>query len=179
MSRIGKKIVTVPKEVKLDIKPESVGVTGPKGTLSVKLPVNIVVELKDSEISVKRITNDKNARAAHGLVRMLIANMIHGVTQGYSKELSVIGVGFKVQLQGNDLKLQIGFSHDVIFPVPQEVKAEVGKQNKVIISGIDKQKVGDVAARLRALYPPEPYKGKGIRYVDEIVKKKAGKKVTK
>jgi large subunit ribosomal protein L6 len=179
MSRVGKKPIAVPKDVKIGINQGMISVEGPKGKLSYEIPLNINVETKEGNVWVKRSADTKPQRALHGLVRMLIFNMIKGVTEGYSKELEIIGVGFKAQLQGDNLKLQLGFSHDVLFPVPEGIKIETAKPTQLAIRGIDKQKVGDTAARIRSIYPPEPYKGKGIRYVGEYVRKKLGKAVTK
>ena len=179
MSRVGKKPITVPKEVKIGINQGMISVEGPKGKLSYDIPANIDVESKEGNIWVKRSADTKPQRSLHGLVRMLISNMIKGVTEGYSKELEIVGVGFKAQLQGNNLKLQLGFSHEVVFPVPEGIKIETAKSTQLVIRGIDKQKVGDTAARIRSIYLPEPYKGKGIRYAGEYVRKKIGKAVTK
>lgn len=179
MSRIGKKPITIPKEVKINIDNGIVSVEGPKGKLSYQYPPEIKLEQKDAQLWVRRSQDNKQQRTLHGLARMLIFNMIKGVTEGYSKELEIIGIGFKAQLQGNNLKLQLGFSHDVLFPVPEGIKIETTKPTQLVVRGIDKQKVGDTAARIRAIYPPEPYKGKGIRYVGEYVKKKVGKAITK
>lgn len=175
MSRLGIKPIPLPKEVKFSLSDGKVLVEGPKGKLDLKLPPRIRVETKDAAVFVKRETNIKTDKALHGLVRALIANMVKGVTEGYTKELEIIGVGFKAQVQGNNLNLQLGFSHPVNVKVPEGIKIETPKQTQIVIRGIDKEKVGKIASEIRAIYPPEPYKGKGIRYAGEYVKKKVGK----
>lgn len=175
MSRIGVKPVAVPKEVKIEIKDGKILVEGPKGKLSRPLSDRIKIEIKDGQARVSRSSDIKADRALHGLYRALIFNMIKGVTEGYNKKLEIIGVGFRALVQGNNLNMQLGFSHPVNFPVPEGIKIETPKNTQIIISGIDKEKVGEIAAEIRAIYPPEPYKGKGIRYADEYVKKKVGK----
>jgi large subunit ribosomal protein L6 len=175
MSRIGKKPLTIPKDVKVEAKDGAVSVEGPKGKLMRPLSGRINIEIEDNRIFVKRLTDVKSDKALHGLYRALINNMIKGVTEGYSKELEVIGVGFKAQAQGNNLNLQLSFSHPVNFPIPEGIKIETPKPNQIVIKGIDKERVGAVAAEIRGILPPEPYKGKGIRYVGEYVRKKVGK----
>ncbi len=175
MSRIGKKAVAIPKEVKVDINDGLVSVEGPKGKCSLRLSYRVSVQIKEGQLFVNRVSNIKTDKALHGLTRALIANMVKGVMEGYVKELEIIGVGFKAQLQGNSLNMQLGFSHPVSFPVPEGIKIEVPKPTQIIIRGIDKEKVGKAASEIRAIYPPEPYKGKGIRYLGEYVKKKVGK----
>lgn len=175
MSRIGKKPIAIPKEVKVDIKDGSVAIEGPKGKLELRLPYGVNVESKDGQITVKRISDTKLNKSTHGLTRALIANMIKGTTEGYTKELEIIGVGFKAQIQGNKLNMQLGFSHPVVFTIPEGIKIETPKNTQIIIRGIDKEMVGEIASEIRAVAPPEPYKGKGIRYSGEYVKKKIGK----
>lgn len=175
MSRIGKKPVSIPKEVKVEVKDGFIYVEGPKGKLSRSLSHRILVEIKDSQLFVKRVADTKMDKALHGLHRALIASMIKGVTEGYLKQLEIIGVGFKAQMQGNNLNLQLGFSHPVNFALPDGIKIETPKPTQIIISGINKELVGEVASEIRMVYPPEPYKGKGIRYQGEYVKKKVGK----
>jgi len=175
MSRLGKKPIPVPKEVKVSVNNGTVLVEGPKGKLDLKLPQRISIENKDSTIFVKRQSDIKTDKSLHGLVRALLVNMIKGVTEGYTKELEIVGVGFRAQMQKNTLTMQLGFSHPVIVPVPAGITIEAPKQNQIIIRGIDKEKVGKIASEIRAIYPPEPYKGKGIRYLGEHVKKKIGK----
>lgn len=175
MSRIGKKPIIIPKDVKVEIEDGFVFVEGPKGKLSRAFSNRINLEIKDNLLLVKRISDIKFDRALHGLTRSLISNMIKGVTEGYTKELEIVGVGFRAQVQGNNLNMQLGFSHPVNFPIPEGIKIEAPKQTQLVVRGIDKEKVGGVASQIRAIHPPEPYKGKGIRYVGEYVKKKVGK----
>ncbi len=175
MSRIGKKAVVIPKEVKVDVKDGVVSVEGPKGKSSLRLSYRVSAEIKENQLFVKRVSDIKTDKAMHGLTRALIVNMIKGVTEGYVKEMEIIGVGFKAALQGNNLNMQLGFSHPVSFPIPEGIKIETPKVTQIVIRGIDKEKVGKVASEIRAIYPPEPYKGKGIRYLGEYVKKKVGK----
>jgi len=175
MSRIGKKPIVIPKDVKIEVKDNLISVEGPKGKLMRSISDRINLEIKDGQIFLRRSMDTKIDRSLHGLYRALIFNMIKGVTEGYRKELEIIGVGFKAQLSGNSLNMQLGFSHPVNFPVPEGIKVETPKPTQIIISGIDKEKVGEVAAQIRSIYPPEPYKGKGIRYAGERVKKKIGK----
>jgi large subunit ribosomal protein L6 len=175
MSRIGKKPVVIPKDVKIEVKEGVVSVGGPKGHLTLHLPDRIAVEIKDNQLFLKRISDTKFDKSLHGLYRASIFNMIKGVTEAYVKELEIIGVGFRAQVQGNNLNMQLGFSHPVNFLIPEGIKIETPKQTQIIVRGIDKEKVGEVASEIRAIYPPEPYKGKGIRYSGEYVKKKVGK----
>lgn len=175
MSKIGRKPITITKDVKIIIKPGAVEVEGPKGKLSLSFSSRIKLELKDNQVFVTRAANTRTDRCLHGLYRSLLVNMLIGVTQGYVKELEIIGVGFKAQVQGNSLNMNLGFSHPVNFAIPSNIKIEAPKNTHIIIKGIDKEKVGQVAAEIRAIYPPEPYKGKGIRYMGEYVKKKVGK----
>ncbi len=175
MSRIGKKPVEVPKGVKIEVKDNFIFVEGPKGKLSRPLSVRITLDIKDNQVLVKRATDIKTDKALHGLYRALIVNMFKGVTEGYKKELEIIGVGFKAAVQGNNLGLNLGFSHTVNFPIPQGIKIETPKPTQLVITGIDKELIGKVATEIRAIYPPEPYKGKGVRFLGEFVKKKVGK----
>lgn len=175
MSRIGKKPLAIPKDVKVEVKDASVYVEGPKGKLSRRLHERINLEIKDNLVYVKRRGDTKQDRALHGLYRALICNMIKGVSEGYVKEMEIVGVGFKAQVQGGALNMQLGFSHPVNFPLPEGIKIETPKPTQIIVRGIDKEKVGEVAAQIRSVYPPEPYKGKGIRFAGEYIKKKIGK----
>jgi len=175
MSRIGKKPIIIPKDVKIEVKDGVVSVSGPKGNLQQSLSSRISAEIKDSQLFLSRATDIKLDKSLHGLYRALIANMIKGTIEGYVKELEIIGVGFRAQIQGNNLNMQLGFSHPVNFPIPEGIKIETPKQTQIVIRGIDKQKVGQTAHEIRAIYPPEPYKGKGIRFAGEYVKKKVGK----
>lgn len=175
MSRIGRKPITIPKDVKIEVKEGNIYVEGLKGRLIQPLSNRINLEINDDQVFLKRIADTKSDRALHGLYRALISNMIKGVTEGYVKELEIVGMGFRAQVQGNNLNMQLGFSHPVNFPIPEGIKIETPKQTQIVVRGIDKQKVGKVASEIRAIYPPEPYKGKGIRYLGEYVKKKIGK----
>lgn len=179
MSRIGKKLIVIPEKVKIQVQGTKVLVEGPKGKLDYELPQGISIEIKGSNLIVKRASEMKFDRALHGLVRTLIVNMIKGVTDGYTKELEIQGVGYKAEVKGNDLVLILGFSHPVIFPMPEGIKIEVVKQTQISVKGLDKARVGQTAAEIRDILKPEPYKGKGIRYVGEYVRKKIGKTVTK
>lgn len=175
MSRIGKAPVELPAGVETEYGDDVVVVKGPKGSLSQDLDPRISVSVEDGVLTVSRTSDDREVRALHGLYRALIANMVVGVSVGYSKELQAVGVGYRGALKGSTLELQVGFSHPVTIEAPEGITFEVPEPTKFIISGIDKQLVGQVAANIRAVRPPEPYKGKGIRYVDEYVRRKAGK----
>ncbi|MFA5356113.1 MAG: 50S ribosomal protein L6 [Candidatus Omnitrophota bacterium] len=175
MSRIGKKSIVIPKEVKVEVTDGVVSVTGPKGSLKLALSGRISAEVSEGQVILKRPSDTKLDKSQHGLCRALVSNMVKGVTEGYVKELEIIGVGFRAQVQGNTLSMQLGYSHPVNFPIPEGIKIEAPKNTQVIIRGIDKEKVGEIAAEIRAAYPPEPYKGKGVRYAGEYVKKKVGK----
>lgn len=175
MSRIGKKPLTIPKDVKVEVKDRVVYVEGPKGKLSRPFSDRIKVEVKDAALTVTRAGDTKTDKALHGLYRALIANMIKGVTEGYSRELEIIGVGFKAAVQGNVLNLNLSYSHPVNFPIPEGIKIETPKPTQIVVRGIDKELVGRISTEIRQVYPPEPYKGKGIRFVGEYVKRKVGK----
>jgi len=175
MSRLGKKPVIIPKDVKIEVKDREVFVQGPKGKLSRKLTYRVNVEIKDEQLLVTRVSDSKMDKSMHGLFRALIVNMIKGVTEGYKKELEIIGVGFKASVAGDKLNMALGFSHPVNFTIPAGIKIETPKPTQLVISGIDKELLGEVSTEIRAIYPPEPYKGKGIRFAGEIVKKKVGK----
>ncbi|MDP2941017.1 MAG: 50S ribosomal protein L6 [Candidatus Omnitrophota bacterium] len=175
MSRIGKKPLAIPAGVKIEVKDGVVMVEGPKGKLSRQLSCRITAEIKDNRLTLTRATEIKQDKALHGLFRALINNMIKGVTEGYGKDLEIVGVGFKAKVEADKLTLNLGFSHPVNFVIPEGIKIETPKANQISIRGIDKEKVGEVAAEIRAVYPPEPYKGKGIRFAGEFVKKKVGK----
>ena len=176
MSRIGRKPITIPAgvEVKVD-SDNTITVKGPKGTLTKTMHPDMAIAVEGSEILVTRPDDEKLHRSLHGLTRTLIANMVEGVTNGYSKELEIRGVGYRAQLQGKTLHMNLGYSHPVDIEPVEGITIEVPAQNKVVISGIDKQLVGHFAANVRFKRPPEPYKGAGIRYVDEVVKHKEGK----
>lgn len=175
MSRIGNKPVAIPSGVKVDLKDGTISIEGPKGKLERKISYRITLEIKDNLIFFKRPSEIKTDKSLHGLYRALVANMIKGVTDGYVKELEIIGVGFKAQVQADNLNLQLGYSHPVNFIIPQGIKIETPKPMQIIVRGIDKEKVGEVASEIKRIFPPEPYKGKGIRYLGEYVKKKIGK----
>ena len=175
MSRIGIKPVHLPEKVTLIIEPKSLKVTGPKGELSCQLPTQIKVEQKDGLISVSRKNDLPETKALHGLVRSLINNMVIGVTEGFKKELQLVGTGYRVAKHPEGLSLTLGFSHPVVVKKVPGIELEIEGNNKIFISGIDKQLVGQVASDIRGLRPPEPYKGKGIRYSDEVVLRKPGK----
>lgn len=181
MSRIGKLPIEIPSGVTVDIKDGVVTVKGPKGELSENIHPNIKVEIKDNEIICIREGEDKLSRSLHGLSRNLINNMIIGVTKGFEKKLEIIGVGYRAQPSGNKVSLSLGFSHPIEYKAPEGIKFELDpeKKNILIVSGINKQIVGEVAAKVRSYRKPEPYKGKGIRYIDEYVARKAGKAVAK
>ena len=178
MSRIGKKQIEIPAAVKVAFSPEGeVKVEGPKGKLEWKLPAAIKARVEDSSVVVERTNENRASRALHGLSRALVANMITGVSTGFVRELEIHGVGFKAALQGSALNLSLGFSHPVLFPIPEGLKVTVAENTKIRIEGIDKQVVGQAAADIRAYYPPEPYKGKGVRYAGEKINRKEGKTV--
>ncbi|MDP2905387.1 MAG: 50S ribosomal protein L6 [Candidatus Omnitrophota bacterium] len=175
MSRIGKKPLVIPKEAKVEIKDGIINVEGPKGKLSREFSNRLTVEIKDGSIFVKRSTDTKIDKSLHGLWRALISNMLTGVTVGYTKNLEIVGVGFKAQMQGQVLNMHLGFSHQVNFPIPDGIKAETPKPNLINLASINKELIGRIAMEIRRIYPPEPYKGKGIRFAGEYIKKKIGK----
>ena len=175
MSRIGRMPIAVPAGVDVKIDGSTVTVKGPKGTLSRTVSSKMNVELDNGVITVSRPDDSKENRSLHGLTRTLIANMVKGVNDGYSKELEINGVGYRAEKQGKDLVMKIGYSHDVIMSEEDGISIDVPSPNKVVISGPDKQKVGQFASEVRGKRPPEPYKGKGIKYVDEVIRRKEGK----
>jgi large subunit ribosomal protein L6 len=176
MSRIGRKPISVPETVTVELAPESVAVKGPKGELTQRVSPEMTVEQADGTVTVKRPTDRGEHRALHGLTRSLIANMVEGVTEGFEKRLEIQGVGYRAQLKGKSLELALGFSHPVSIEPPDGIEFEVPQPTEVVVRGIDKQLVGQVAADVRKRRPPEPYKGKGIRYRDEHVMRKVGKR---
>jgi large subunit ribosomal protein L6 len=178
MSRIGKKSIEIPEKVRMDISDAgSIKVEGPKGKLEWILPKQIKLRIEGKQAVLDRNTETRTVKALHGLSRSLIHNMVIGVSQGFRKGLEIQGVGFRAQVQGKNLNLNIGFSHPVVFPIPDGIKITVTENTKLLIEGIDKQMVGQVAADIRSYYPPEPYKGKGIRYAGEQILRKEGKTV--
>ena len=179
MSRVGLKPIEIPKNVKLVIDKGMVNVEGPKGKLSFAVNPRIKAAVKENILSFARQSDMKSDKALHGTTRSVVFNMIKGVTDGFSKELAIEGVGFKAILQGKQLNLSLGFTHPVIFDIPEGLTAVTPKPTQVLISGVDKVKVGHFASKIRKVYPAEPYKGKGVRYLGEVVRRKAGKTVTK
>ena len=175
MSRIGKQPVAIAKGVEVQVAAGRVRVKGPKGMLEEAVAPHCKVEVAGSEVRVARDSDEKRAKAMHGLMRALIANMVTGVTTGFSKSLDVIGVGYRAEVQGKKLTLTIGFSHPVVIEVPQGIEVVAESQTRLVIKGANKQQVGQFAAEVREIRMPEPYKGKGIRYVDEVVRRKVGK----
>jgi len=173
MSRIGRKPIPIPKGVKVNIQDRAVLVEGPKGKLTTPLPEGIVCELKDSTVALER-QSDSQA-ALHGLARSLLANAVTGVTSGFEKELDIVGIGYRAESRGRMVVFNLGYSHPIEFPLPEGISVTVTKQTRLVVSGIDRQKVGQVAANMRRLRPPDPYKQKGVRYVGERLKKKVGK----
>ncbi len=175
MSRIGKRPVEIPDKVTVTLKGQSVAVKGPKGELSRVLPPEVVLEQQDKTIVVTRRDESRNARQRHGLCRTLVANMVEGVSKGFEKKLQIIGVGYRAQVQGKNLVLNVGYSNPVTIEPPEGVQVAVDGNTNVTVSGINKEVVGNTAAQIRAVRPPEPYKGKGIRYEGEYVRRKVGK----
>ena len=178
MSRIGRAPVAIPAGVTIKQEGQQVHVEGPKGKLSLTLVAPISVKMDGQTLKVERAGDEAQVRALHGLSRALIANMVHGVTTGFSKELEISGVGYRAQLQGKQLSLSVGFSHPVVMDIPEGITVEVPKPTNLIIKGFDKQAVGQFAANIRHVAPPEPYKGKGIKYAGEVIRRKAGKAAT-
>jgi large subunit ribosomal protein L6 len=176
MSRIGRQPIEVPEGVTVDVSPGSVLVKGPKGELTQVVNRDMTIDQADGVVTVSRPTDRGPHRALHGLTRSLVANMVEGVTNGYEKRLEIQGVGYRARLQGSALELSVGYSHVVSMPAPDGIEFEVPQPTQVIIRGIDKQLVGEMAARIRRVRPPEPYKGKGIRYEGEQVRRKVGKR---
>jgi large subunit ribosomal protein L6 len=175
MSRIGKVPVNIPDGVKVAIDGQTVSVTGPKGSLSIELKPEIEAVVDGSTVVVRKKGDSRAARELYGLSRTLIANMVDGVSKGFEKKLEIVGVGYRAAVQGRVLNLSLGFSHPVLYDLPEGISVNVENQTQVTISGIDKQLVGQVAAEIRAFRKPEPYKGKGVKYADEVIKRKAGK----
>ncbi len=177
MSRIGKQPIAIPPKVKVEVKGQQVSVEGPKGKLNWELPRRTSLKIEQGKVVVSRQGDDADAKALHGLSRALVNNMVRGVSEGFVKKLEIQGVGFKAAVQGTNVNLNLGYSHPVIYPIPAQIKVTVEENTKITVEGPDRQTVGQVAAELRGFYPPEPYKGKGVRYVGERVVRKEGKTV--
>jgi large subunit ribosomal protein L6 len=176
VSRIGKQPIPVPSGVELTVEPELVRVKGPKGELQERVSRDIQIEQEDGQILVKRPSDRRDHRALHGLTRSLVANMVQGVTEGFEKRLEIQGVGYRAALRGKDIELSVGYSHPVVIEAPAGIEFEVPQPTRVVVRGFSKQVVGEIAARIRKVRPPEPYKGKGIRYEGEYVPRKVGKR---
>ena len=176
MSRIGKKAVPIPSGVTANVEGQTVKVKGPKGQLQVVLPDDVMVKMDNGEVKVDPRNETKRARSMWGTSRTLVNNLVTGVTKGYEKKLEITGVGYRAALQGKNLQIALGYSHDVIFAIPEGIAITTPKPTEILITGIDKQKVGQVAAEIRKFRPPEPYKGKGVRYAGEYILRKEGKK---
>ena len=176
MSRIGKKPVGIPKGVTAQVNGQEISVKGPKGELKHVLVDDVIAKLEDGSIEVAMREDTQEARAMWGMSRTLIANLMTGVTEGFTKKLEITGVGYRAAVQGQNLQLQLGYSHDIVYPIPQGIQVQCPKPTEIVITGIDKQKVGQVAAEIRGFRPPEPYKGKGVRYAGEFILRKEGKK---
>src|SRR5437870_257134 len=178
MSRIGNKSIALPDKVKVNVGNDgAVAVEGPKGKLNWKLPRDISAKVENNQVALARSAETRSVKALHGLSRALVNNMVQGVSEGFTKNLEIEGVGFKAAVQGSNLNLSLGFSHPILFSIPKEIKVTVTDSTKITIQGIDKKLVGQVAADIRGFYPPEPYKGKGVRYSGEQIRRKAGKTV--
>lgn len=177
MSRIGKQPIAIPPKVKVEVKGQAVHVEGPKGKLDWQLPRRTSLKVQDGKVVVSRQGDDAEAKRLHGLSRALVNNMVRGVSDGFVKKLEIQGVGFKAAVQGQSVNLSLGYSHPVVYPIPAQIKVTVEENTKLTIEGPDRQVVGQVAAEIRSFYPPEPYKGKGVRYTDERVVRKEGKTV--
>jgi large subunit ribosomal protein L6 len=175
MSRIGKRPIAIPEKVKVSLEGRQITVTGPKGTLARELHPDMNVQIEEGQVVVTRPSDSKTNRSLHGLTRQLVANMVEGVSSGYTKGLEIVGVGFRAEMKGRHLKLLVGFSHPIVVKAPEGISYELPEPTKIKVNGIDKELVGQVAAKIRSFRPPEPYKGKGIRYEGEYVRKKAGK----
>jgi large subunit ribosomal protein L6 len=177
MSRIGKLPVVIPDKVKVDLKGRTVLVEGPKGKLNFELPRRTEVRLENNQLLVSRKGEDAEARSLHGLSRSIVYNMVKGVSEGFSRRLEIHGVGFKAAVQGKNVNLNLGYSHPIVYPIPDQIKVTVEENTKILVEGPSKELVGLVASEIRSYYPPEPYKGKGVRYSDEKIIRKEGKTV--
>ena len=176
MSRIGRQPILIPQGVKVQVAEGRVSAEGPKGKLVQLVPAGISAKIENNRVVISRTGDDRKVRALHGLARALVANMVAGVTQGFMKKLEIVGIGYRAQVQGRAIQLALGYSHPVIFPLPEGVTAEIDKQTAITLRSPDKAVLGETAARLRMLRKPDPYKGKGIKYADEVIRRKVGKK---
>ncbi len=174
MSRVAKKPITLPKGIEFNVQSDTVSVKGPKGTLSIAKPAGIEVKIEDGVAQLS--ANDEALIPLTGTLRAILANMVHGVSEGFQRKLDLVGVGYRASMQGSDLSLALGFSHPVLFPAPEGITITTPTQTEILVSGADKQRVGEVAAKIRAFRPPEPYKGKGVKYSDETIIRKEAKK---
>ena len=176
MSRVGKQPISIPAGVKVDVEPDAVEVRGPKGTLRQPLPPGVTFELSDGKLSARLIHEaDRTMRKFHGLARSLVANAVKGVNEGFKKELDIVGIGYRAEVSGPTVTFALGYSHPVIFKIPEGIQISVDKQTHIVVSGVDRQQVGQVAADIRSLRKPDPYKQKGVRYTGEVLKKRVGK----
>ena len=175
MSRIGKKPIPIPQGVTVSVEPHAVAVTGPKGSMTQTVPTGIAFEVGDGQLVAKPVREDRALGKFHGLARSLVANAVHGVSQGFTKELDIVGIGYRAEVKGRQVTLALGYSHPVLFDIPEGIDIRVDNQTHIVVSGIDRQAVGQVAANIRELRKPDPYKQKGIRYTGEVLKKKVGK----
>jgi len=178
MSRIGRAPIAIPTQVKVAQTGATLAVEGPKGTSSVTLPQELSATVQDGTVQIQRANDEKHVKALHGLYRALVANSVRGVTDGFRKDLEVVGVGYRAEVKGASLNLYVGFSHPVAIPIPTGITIETPKPTNITVKGIDRQLVGQIAANIRRVAPPEPYKGKGIRYAGEAIRRKAGKAAT-
>jgi large subunit ribosomal protein L6 len=177
VSRIGRLPITVPSGVKIAVEPHTVRLEGPKGKLQTAIPAGVAIKVEGNIIRVERGSEERKLRALHGLTRKLIANMAQGVTQGFNRILDINGVGYRAEVKGQEIHMTLGYSHPVVFPLPPGVTASVERQVIITLTGADRQLLGEMAAKIRSLKPPEPYKGKGIKYREEVIRRKAGKAV--
>jgi large subunit ribosomal protein L6 len=176
MSRIGKQPIKIPQGVKIALEGNTVRAEGPKGKLSQAVPAGLTPRMADGTLLIERGSDERQMRALHGLARALVANMVSGVKEGFERKLEIVGIGYRAQMQGKAIQLALGYSHPVVFPLPEGITAEIDKQTAITLRGADKALLGETAAKLRALRKPDPYKGKGIRYAGEVVRRKVGKK---
>jgi large subunit ribosomal protein L6 len=176
MSRIGKQPIPIPPGVKIQLDGGTVRAEGPKGRLAQSIPAGLTPRVADGTLVIERGSEERRVRALHGLARALVANMVAGVKDGFERKLEIVGIGYRAQMQGKSIQLALGYSHPVLFPLPEGVTAEIDKQTAITLRGADKALLGETAAKLRALRKPDPYKGKGIRYAGEVVRRKVGKK---